>query len=83
MRRDTTLCRIDPFLLASAVALLAPGVRHYGDLGALGLGDLALVLGDDDPGSDDPGADDPGADDGDSGGNDDRPDGTAPRLSGS
>ncbi|MFF2626821.1 hypothetical protein ACFVUN_13720 [Kitasatospora griseola] len=83
VRRDTTLCRVDPFLLASAVALLAPGVRHHGDLGALDLGDLALVLGADDPGADDPGADDPGADDGDSGGNDDQPDGTAPRLSGS
>ncbi|GGR02321.1 hypothetical protein [Kitasatospora griseola] len=81
VRRDTTLCRVDPFLLASAVALLAPGVRHYGDLGALDLGDLALVLGDDDPGPEDPGPEDPGA--GDSGGNDDRPDGTAPRLSGS
>ncbi|MFJ8441605.1 hypothetical protein [Kitasatospora griseola] len=75
VRRDTTLCRVDPFLLASAIALLAPGVRHHGDLGALDLGDLALILGDDDPGADDS---DSGSD-----GNDDRPDGTAPRLSGS
>ncbi|MEV7121634.1 hypothetical protein [Kitasatospora griseola] len=86
VRRDTTLCRVDAFLLASAVALLAPGVRHYGDLGALDLGDLALVLGDPGggyPGDDDPSSDDPDSDDGDSGGNNDRPDGTAPRLSGS
>ncbi|MFJ1791695.1 hypothetical protein [Kitasatospora griseola] len=77
VRRDTTLCRVDPFLPATAVALLAPGVRHYGDLGALDVGDLALVLGDDDTDAD---AD---AGDGDGDGNDDRPDGTAPRLSGS
>ncbi|MFS4094200.1 hypothetical protein [Streptomyces sp. AF1A] len=33
IRRSTTLSRIDPVLLATAVARLAPGVRHFGDLG--------------------------------------------------
>ncbi|MFJ5924755.1 hypothetical protein ACIQF6_19355 [Kitasatospora sp. NPDC092948] len=78
VRRDTSLCRVDPFLLASAVALLAPGVRHFGELGRLDLGDLALVLSED-TGSEDTasGHTATGSDSGD------RPEGTTPGLSGS
>ncbi|MCW2902602.1 MAG: hypothetical protein JWO67_4867 [Streptosporangiaceae bacterium] len=38
IRRSTTLCRIDPAHLATAVACLAPGVRRFGDLGDVALG---------------------------------------------
>lgn len=38
IRRSTTLCRIDPVRLATAIACLAPDVRHFGDLGDVALG---------------------------------------------
>ncbi|WP_143667998.1 hypothetical protein [Streptomyces carpinensis] len=41
IRRSTTLSRIDPVHLATAVAHLAPGVRHFGDLGDVALGGQA------------------------------------------
>ena len=37
VERDTTLSRVDPAFLAKALDLLAPGVRHFGDLGDLAL----------------------------------------------
>lgn len=37
IRRDTTLSRVDPIRLAVALDVLAPAVRHFGDLGDLAL----------------------------------------------
>ncbi|MGW1159135.1 hypothetical protein ACWD5Q_22285 [Streptomyces sp. NPDC002513] len=38
IRRSTTLSRIDPVRLATAIACLAPDVRYFGDLGDVALG---------------------------------------------